>query len=155
MYLSEYLIVLVMIAALAAFAELISYSSGEDRGHKFAVSVILLYSVISPIVPLIESLEEIDISGIKEESGELSGGAYLEVSEDAFREGILRLLFEKWGLEREKTVVSVFGFDFEKMKAERIVITLLGRGAGVDFHEIEKYIEAANLGECEVRYSIE
>ena len=153
---SEYIASLVVIAALAAFAELISYSAGEDRGHKLAISVILLYAVISPLVPLVESLRELDFEPVTDTDFPITeDGAYLEVSEEAFREGIIRAVSEKWELPREKIAVSVIGFDFADMKAEYVMITLLGRGISVDYREIEKYIEDFGLGDCEVKYAIE
>ena len=155
MSLSEYFVNVVLISALAAFAELISYGGGEERGHKIAVSVILLYSLISPLVPLAESLGNFDMEELVGGAEELSGGAYLEVGEEAFREGILRSITEKWDLEKEKTVVSIIGFDFESMTCERVIVKLLSRGVLVDFHEIEAYIEAAGIGECEVKYAFE
>ena len=151
---SEYFAAVVLISSLAAFFELFSYSGGEEKGEKFAISVIMIYLVISPIAPLFEGLSDFDISEFLESEEAISGGAYLEVSEDAFREGIEKLLIEKWGLEKNKTAVAVIGFDFNKMKAERIIIRLLSNGAAVDFREIEAYIEEAGLGECEVEYAI-
>lgn len=154
MFLSEYASGLVIIAFLAAFAELISYSAGEDRGHKLAVSVVLLYSLIAPLVPLVKNVGDFDFSEIMGDGEITSGGAYLEVSEEAFQEGILRSVTEKWGLDKDKTVVTVTGFDFENMRAELIKITLLSKGYTVDFREIEAYIEKNGLGECEVGYAI-
>ena len=156
MCLSSYASGLILIAALAAFCELISYKCGEDKGHKLAISVILLYSIISPLVPLVESIPDFDISEIIEENEEtLSEGAYLEVGEEAFREGVLSFICEKWGLAREQTVVTLIGFDFQNMRCERIIITLAGKGASVDFREIENYIKTKGLGDCEVRYIFE
>lgn len=150
----EYILSVVLIAALAAFAELVSYSSGKDAGHKLAVSVIILYCIISPIVPLVKSIADFDVFDFTVNEDDLVGGAYLEVSEDAFREGILKSITEKWNLREDMTVVSVIGFDFQKMRAEKIIITLLSGGIAVDFREIEKYIEEAGLGVCEVKYAV-
>lgn len=151
---SEYFTTVVLVSALVALFELFSYSGGEDKGERLAISVIMIYLIISPFVPIVESLKETDISDFFEEGAALSGGAYIEVGEDAFREGIAKLLSEKWGLSENQTVVTVTGFDFNTMKAEYIIITLLSKGATVDFHEIEAYIEEAGLGLCEVKYAI-
>lgn len=156
MSLAEYAASLVSLAALAALAGLVSYSGGEDRGHRFAISVILLYAAIVPLVPLVSELSNIDFSDITgSELPELSGGAYLEKSEEAFEEGIRRLVSEKWGVDETKIIVSVSGFDFETMTARKIKITLLGKGVGIDFREVKKYIENNGLGECEVGYAFE
>ena len=154
MFLSEYFASVVLISSLVAFFELFSYSGGEEKGERLAVSVIMIYLIISPLIPIVEGLSDFDISEITGTGAEISDGAYLEVSEESFKEGIAKLLYEKWGLEKNKTVVTVVGFDFNKMKAEYIIITLLSKGASVDFHEIEAYIEEAGLGECEVKYAI-
>ena len=151
---SEYCFSIVLVSSLVAFAELISYSGGSEKGEKLAISAILAYLVICPLVPLLEGVRDFDISEITAGGDELSGGAYLEVGEDAFTLGIKKLLYEKWGLSESETAVAVSGFDFENMRAERIFITLLSGGFAVDFREIELYIERAGLGECEVTYAI-
>ena len=153
-YLSEYFTTIVVISSLLGFFELFSHSGGEDKGERLASSVIVLYLIIAPLLPIVEGLSDFDFSDLSGEVGALTGGAYVEVSEDAFREGIERLLFDKWGLDESAAVVSVFGFDFNEMKAELIMIKLLSRGASVDFREIEAYIEKSGLGECEVEYAI-
>lgn len=154
MYLSEYCALVVLVSGLVSFLELISYSGGKEKGERLAVSVILIYLVISPLVPLVESAKDFDISEILKEEQTLSGGAYLDVGENAFRDGIGKLLFEKWGIEENESVISVIGFDFNSMRAERIIITLLSKGVFSDFHEIESYIEKMGLGKCEVRYAV-
>ncbi len=151
---SEYFATVVLVSSLVAFFELFSYSGGEEKGEKLAISVIMIYLIISPLLPIVEGLSDFDISEITGEGGALTGGAYIEVGEDAFREGIAKLLLERWGLEKNTTVVTVVGFDFNKMKAERIIVKLLSKGITVDFREIEAYIEEAGLGECEVEYAI-
>ena len=151
---AEYAVAVIMTVSLTAFAELIAYNGGEERGHKLAISVILLYSIISPLVPLFEDLKDFSFSELDFDKEEFTDGAYLEVGEAAFREGIARAVSEKFGLDEEKIVVTIFGFDFETMRAERINITLLGRGIELDFREIEAYVEKNGLGECEVKYAI-
>ena len=154
MFLSEYFASVVLISSLVAFFELFSYSGGEEKGERLAVCVIMIYLIISPLLPMVEGLRDFDISEITGTDGELSGGAYLDASEEAFKKGIEKLLYEKWGLPKSEAVVTVVGFDFNKMKAERIIITLLSGAASVDFREIEACVSEAGLGECEVKYAI-
>ncbi len=150
---SEYCVAIVLISALAAFFELVSYSQGKEKGERLAVSVIVAYLIIAPLAPLAESAGDFDLSEITGSFGELEGGAYLEVSEEAFCLGIKRLVSEKWGVAESDSAVFALGFDFEKMKAERITITLFSKGFTADFKEIEEYIEKSGLGECEVKYA--
>lgn len=155
MSLSEYFLTVVGVSALVAVFELFSYSGGEDAGERLAVSAIMICLIAAPVIPLAESLHELDFSEIFEGGGEaFEDGAYIEVGEEAFKEGVAKLLKEKWGLDGDESVVTVVGFDFDTMSAERIIITLLSKGASVDFHEIEAYIEEAGLGMCEVKYAI-
>ena len=151
---SEYCFGVILLSSLVAFAELISYSGGSEKGEKLAISVILAYFVISMLVPIIENVRDFDISEITESIDTPSGGAYLEVGEEAFALGIKKLLYDKWGISENESAVAVIGFDFETMKAERIIITLLAGAFTSDFHEIEAYVEKAGLGECEVKYAI-
>lgn len=154
MLLSEYFVSVVLVSMLVAFFELFSYSGGEEKGERLALSVIVIYLIISPLLPIVEGLSDFDISEITGEDATLTGGTYFEVSEQAFKNGIEKLLLEKWGLEKSNAVVTVVGFDVNKMKAERIIITLLSGAASVDFREIEACVSEAGLGECEVKYAI-
>ena len=81
-------------------------------------------------------------------------GEYKEVAEAAFKEGISKLLFTKYGIEPESAEVIVEGFDFENMRCERIKIILYGSSFLADFRAVEEYITESGLGECEVCLSI-
>ena len=150
---SEYCLSVVIVSALVSFAELISYSAGKERGEKIAISVITLYLIISPVAVLARGGFEFDFSSLSGDYEETGEGLYLELGEEAFCEGIKKLLLEKWGVEKSECAVAVSGFDFENMRAELIMINLLSGAFTADFREIESYIEKAGLGECEVTYA--
>ena len=150
---SEYFASVVLVSSLVAFSELISFSGGKEKGERLAIYAILAYLIISPVVPLVDSLRDFEIPEFTLDSEE-AGGAYIEVGKEAFTDGISHALSEKFGLRDGEYTVAVVGFDFNNMKAERIIITLLSGGYTVDFREIEEYIEKSGLGECEVEYAI-
>lgn len=149
----EYLISLISVGALSGIASLVSYGKEQTRTEKFAVAVILVFSVISPLVSLVSDFEGFDFSDF--EAPELEGGSsYGEAGREAFELGIKRLVASEWGIEEGKILVAAENFDFNTMTAGKIRITLLGKAAGVDYKEVEKYIEDAGLGACEVSYAI-
>ena len=64
MSLSEYFLTVVGVSALVAVFELFSYSGGEDAGERLAVSAIMICLIAAPVIPLAESLKELDFSEI-------------------------------------------------------------------------------------------
>ena len=76
------------------------------------------------------------------------------VAEEAFAEGIARAVASKFSLPEEDIRVTVQGFDFSSMSAERIRIFLSGRAALADYKQIEKYINEQQMGECECEIEI-
>ena len=147
----EYLIAACIMAVVIGIASYISYPGASERTVKLCTSVIFLCALLSPIAPLLEGLPlyEVDFDGLLEDTG-VSGGEYKQVAEEAFADGIRQLLFTKYGLNEGDVRVLVTGFEFEKMRAERINIILSGKGALADWRGIEEYITEAGLGECEV-----
>lgn len=154
---AEYFGALISIATLAALGELVAYKQGGDRAHRFAVSVVLLYTALVPLVSFASSLGETDFFELIDmgEAPTLEGGAYVELSEEAFKLGIERLIADRWSLEESSVVVSCVGFDFSSMRAEKISVVLLKGGALVDRRAVERYVESVGLGECEVSYGFE
>ncbi len=151
----EYLIILVGAGALSSLVALLSYGSAFEKWQKFGVSVIILYLILSPLIGFLSQISASDIPDIFDEElpGFSESGLYEQTAKDAFSEGIARLIEEKWDIPREKISIRLTNFHIDEMRAEKIEITLYGRGIGADFRVIEKYLENASLGDCEVKYA--
>ena len=147
----EYLVTSCVMAVVIGVASYISYPGASERTVKLCTSLIFLYALLSPAVSMLQRLPsyKVDFDGILEDT-EAGDGTYKQVAEEAFAEGIRQLLFTKYGLNENNLRVFVIGFEFEKMRAERIKIILSGKGALADWRGIEEYITESGLGECEV-----
>lgn len=150
---SDYFSYVIALSSLAALAAMISFSGGKDKWHRLAVSAVLVSGAVAPILSVLGEISSVELPDVYEQVPDVESGALGEAGERAFSEGIRRLVSEKWGVEEEKIIVSLEGFDLLNMRCEKIKITLLGRLAHIDFRALCEYIESEGLGECEVYYA--
>lgn len=117
--------------------------------------VLLICAIMLPLVDIIRDfdidnsfekmLEDIEYSGMTDSAIEL-----------AFEDGIAEYVSDRWGVDRDSIIVNVDGFDMESLSAERIYVTLGGKGVLVDYKRIEEALteEFTRGGECEVSLNI-
>ena len=149
---NEYLVGVFGVVALLGTASLLSYKSSGDFATKIAFSVLLLYTVTVPVIELVSNAEfSFDIEDYNPDN---QSGDYEAVAKEAFELGIKRAVAERFSLDEEKIRVLSEGFNFKKMKAEKIRIILSGHSSLANYKAIEKYIREAGLGECEVELEI-
>ena len=136
----EYLIAVVLISAMVSLAS--HFLSGTDaaRYGRLALSVVLLFAVLSPLLP--------DFPAPPTQEGDAP--LYEVRAEEAFCEGIRAAVCEKFSLDASALSVRTEGFDVTAMRAERIRILLKGNGIFADSFAIAAFVEAEGLGECEV-----
>ena len=154
---AEYLGAVVVMSATLGIISYVSYPQGSEKTVKFAASVLLLYTAITPLLSFVIRISNGEISGIvpsPDYSDSEMSDEDKEVAESAFKEGISKLLLSKYGIKAENAEIYVIGFDFQKMRADKIKITLSGSGAISDFRGIESYITESGLGDCEVNLEI-
>ena len=140
------------VCAVVGVLSLVSYKQGDGM-RKFAFSVLMFAAIAAPLVSLVRNFdlgEELPDT-LPGEYGEL----YAEVAEEAFCDGLLREVSLRFGIPTGAAELSIYGFDFEKMSAERVKITLSGSAAIADTRAIKEYIEGFGIGECEVRIRLE
>ena len=153
----EYLVPVVVMSAVLGMISFLSYPSPSEKTVKFATTVLILYTALTPLFSFVSNLSGNSIKdyiGNLEYGGAESDGEYAKVAEEAFKEGICKLLYTKYGIDKNSAEVHVFGFDFKNMRAERIKILLYNKGAFSDFRAIEEYITEQGLGLCEVNIQI-
>ena len=151
----EYFVMIVVASSALGLLSFLSYPSVSDRLVKAAASLLLLYTVLIPLANMLEelysSLGSFDFDFSLEE---VEKGEYEEVAEEAFKNGIRKLLFTKYEIEEGEADVIVYGFDFESMKAERIRILLSGDAIYSDARGMQEYLNGLDLGKCEVEIRI-
>lgn len=154
----EYLVAITAVSVFLGLLGYLSYPSGSQRSVKLALALLLLYAVMLPLVSLVRGIAENGVPDSTEfPDASISGEyeeEYVEVAKSAFKSGICKLLFTKYGIEEEDAAVYVYNFDFESMKAERIEIVLSGSAKFKDYRAIESYVTGSGLGECEVEIEI-
>ena len=151
----EYVASIVAVSILAAIASFVSYGGASERAVKGAVSVILIYTVCMPVADMIGNFSINDFEFEWHSDDTVISSEYLNVSEDAFAVGIKKYVCEEFKLNETEVHVQIYGFDFEKMRAERIALTLSGRAVLSDVVRIERSVENSGLGECEVKIKID
>ncbi len=149
---SQYLITLVAVSALAGISAYASYGEREEKGAKFAMALILVYVTVAPVITLFYSFVTDVFYSYGEQAPDISveDTEFAENAEEAFALGIKKLLREDFSVEESDSEVLLFGFDSIKMRAEKIKIVLKGKGALADNRGIVERIEEMNIGKCEV-----
>ena len=140
------------VCAVVSVLSLVSYKQGDGM-RKFAFSVLRFATVAAPLVTAVREIKlPSDIpDAVFGDYGEL----YAEVAEEAFRDGLLRDVCSRFGISTGAAELSLYGFDFEKMTAERVKITLSGSAAIADTRAIKEYIVGLGISECEVKITFE
>ncbi|MBO7195877.1 MAG: hypothetical protein J6V80_00925 [Clostridia bacterium] len=149
---SEY--ALTVFAICLATGALLMLTYGQGRAESLAVGIISLSVILTPLADMIFSAEPEDfLNSLKGESVEGEFGAD-GVIEDAFAEGIVHAVSDKFSLERANVRVRLVDFDAKNMRAEKIVLTLSGSAAVADYKAVEKYVNSLDLGVCNVQIEI-
>ncbi len=153
---AEYAASVITVSLMLGVVCYLSHPNAE-RSAEIALSALLIYVVLMPLFNIIGSISNFDTDNFANigEPSPPNGGDYEKVSEKAFAQGIKKLVSEKYSLSEENIEVFVYGFDFEKMKAESVKILLSGRAVFADYRHIESYITAEGLGDCRVEVAIE
>ena len=149
----EYLISVIVMSSAVGFLCYAAYPSSSERVTGFAASILLLYTLLNPVASFISEVGKNGFDYILGDTGAWCPGndlAYSEVAEDAFKEGVCKLLFTKFGIDEDRMCIEVEKFDFETMKCEKIKIVLLGSDVFSNWRAIRDYVTESGLGECEV-----
>ena len=144
---TKYFVSVFVIAAIVSLLRLLGYRSGIIE--RVALGIICIYTVVYPLGTAVNFDFDgvFDIPEINVDSG-VDG-----IIEDAFAEGIARAVADEFSLKTKDISVRLFGFDSERMSAERIEIILSGGAVGADYRAIEDYIRKMEIGECVVEIS--
>lgn len=154
---AEYFVSVTAVSAFLGLLSFLSYPSASEKTVKFASSVLLLYTVAMPVVAFVSDIADgtvwLEIDEIVDGLGGsvTEDGEYKRVAEEAFSEGIRRLVADRYGISTDKVEVYVFGYDFENMRADKIKVVMRGAAGLKDLRLVEEYLNGLNMGECEVR----
>lgn len=153
----EYVVSIVACAVLVAIGGLICHGGATSSAATSAMSLVLLYTVIVPLITALPEVGGFDIrSYLADFKVDISeeDSSYYETVENSFADGIEKMVCEEFSLSDEEVRVKVFGFDVQKLNAEKIKIILSGGAASADYRSIAAEVEEAGLGECEVELEL-
>ena len=129
----ELLITAIGLSSLVGLCRLTVYRS-ESRGSKIAISMILLFTVASPLVSAFGAVFDLCEGGFDLVSGsdisELPD-LYKDTSEAAFREGVATYVSQKCGIDELGVRVVTEGYDQYSLSCESIRICLIGSGVAL------------------------
>ena len=147
-----YLVSVLLIAALSALASHFFADTEASRYARLAVSTVLLWAVLSPLVSLPEELPALPPLPAPDAGEEPP--LYEQYAEEGYCTGVAAAVCEKFGLAADALSVRCEGFELQTMRAERVFILLKGSGIFADSYAIAAFVEAEGLGECEVEIEI-
>ena len=149
---SEYLAFVISATAVVTFGGFMMYGGAQSKASRAALGVILLSVTVIPVVDSIDAVGSVDLSALFEDV-EMSVGedVFYKTAEEAFAEGIRKMICDEFDVDADNVVVRVFGFELEKMRAEKINVILSGTAAYIDSRAVVARVREGGLGECEVK----
>lgn len=119
----------------------------------FGGGVLLTCGILLPIVDILRDFDaDKTFDGIFDSIDFDATDSAIEL---AFEDGVAEYIADSYSVSRECISVRADGFDIGSLTAERIYVTLSGKGALLDYKRIEKEVgeEFAPTGYCEVYIS--
>ncbi len=144
-----------LFAASATFSllSLFSYKSRLDGARKLAFGILLFSVVASPFISAVTSLVTGGIENLIPPA-DIPEGEGDEIFEESFCLGIKNAICEKFGIKSSNVRILTAGFSKNEWRAEKIRVILSGKASAADYHEIEKYINNMEIGDCRVEVEI-
>ncbi len=143
---SEIFNILLSLSLILGILLFISEDMRYGRIIEWGAGLIFASVVISPLVSLIYNFDFTPPAAF-----EPDGWGYIEYTEDAFCDGVLNALCDKYGIETHQAKIKTEGFDFNTMSCKKITVTLSGGAVIKDSGAIKRYLEQNLCIECEVR----
>jgi hypothetical protein len=147
----EYFVTVITVAAVFGGLSMLSYRGGSVE--RAVIGIISLFLLISPMA---KAASDVDFEKIRlpSLSEEWEGEELSAYAEEAFCRGITLAICEEFSLSAEDISVRSFGFDYEKMSAEKIRVILSGRAAFASSRAVESFVNKMKIGECRVEVEI-
>ena len=146
---SNYLVLALSVGLLTSVFSLLSHTAYKAETN-MALGILSLALLILPVFGLVGS----GISFPEFDSVPAAiGGDFGEALLEPFSQGIERYIAEEFSVSREDVTVSVYGLLPEKMRAERITVTLRGSGVLIDTAALRRIVAEnfTDMGDCEVK----
>ena len=121
----------------------------------YSIGVLMICVILLPLVDIIRDFDT--KSMFDSINMDLEYDITDDMIEASFEEGISEYIAQKYGVDKSCVSVMADGFDMERLRAERIYVTLSGKAVFLDYKKIEDEVrsEFTNGGECEVSLKLE
>ena len=151
--LKEYALLVLKLSAFVGIAINLAHPK-QIKMMRFALGIILISAIMLPLVDIIGENPVDFITFTKLDDLEVEAND--EAVESAFEEGIGKYICTKYSLLPSEVKVNADGFDFSVMRADRIYVTLFGKGVYIDYRRLEDEIaeEFTRGGTCEIELNI-
>ena len=149
-YFSEIIILMTFAAILLGIAH-----PKLKGATSYSIGVLIICVILLPLVDIIRDFDT--KSMFDSINMDLEYDITDDMIEASFEEGISEYIAQKYGVDKSCVSVMADGFDMERLRAERIYVTLSGKAVFLDYKKIEDEVrsEFTNGGECEVSLKIE
>ena len=153
----EYLGFLIVCSSVVGFGGLVFGAGREGATVRLSLGVMLLSVAVIPIVSLIaETITLGEIIFSENMRTEIEGESlYEKTAEEAFCEGVEKLVANEFSVAKEDVEVCVTGFSVERMCADSVKVILSGSAVYVDNRSVAARINGLGLGRCEVVLEID
>ena len=124
------------------------------KAISFGAGVLIICAIMLPLVDILVSFKSDNaLDGLFDN---INYDATDNAIELAFEEGLAEYVSLKYDVDQGDVLVKADGFDMEKLRAERIYVTLAGKAVLIDYKSLEDEIgkQFTFSGECEVSISL-
>ena len=140
----------IAICATVALLSFISHTGADNGGERLVLGAIFLLATVTGACEL---LGEATFAATDTVPDAYCTNKAEEVAKDAFCRGIVHLISEEYSLPTGSVAVSAEGFSLSTLSAERVGITLGGKGLMVDRAAVLRLLSDSGIKNCEVSYS--
>lgn len=153
---TEYLGFLISASAVVALGTLTAHTGRSHGAVKLALGVMLLSASVVPLISIVtDAVDDASIIFDEQITGDgFSDTIYEKTAEDAFSDGIKKLVVSEFSVNSSEVEVCVFDFKVDEMRAEMVKIILSGSAIYVDQRSLRLRVENLGLGKCEVELEI-
>ena len=145
--LKEYIQTAFIFCALSGIILLLSCSRKNERIISFSSAILLFFVILTPLGNIRDSLKDFNISEhIDNFRGEYSNQEWNTEVEKGYKEGVLRLIRDKFGISETDMEIAVFGFDFDNIAATRVTIWLKNNAVYADYRAVLEFLNSQNIG---------
>lgn len=151
--LKEYATIALKLALFVGVALNLSHPR-QERVMRISLGIILLSAIMLPFVDIINH-NQLNFT-LSTSPGSIDTEMSDDMIEQAFEDGIQKYICASYDLDDSEVRVMADGFDFSSMTAERLYVTLSGRGVYIDYRSLADRLaqEFTRGGECRVELNI-